>query len=469
MAEYLGYKGRPEPVNWLKIAQGAITEIDAIEKDRQKQRDSLEKSADDLVTASKDYKPGQSGSFNELILNGADRVRSTTLDLKKQLMNGQITPTEYKARVGRMSEDWKYLGEFSKSYNDIIAKQIEYLNDPKASKLGEFFLDKQSKLADVANKQLVVDPSTNGVVMTDPNTGMVVDFKSMLIPENQTPEKLDVISEVEKFTKGLGETSKFLGGYWTTSPQLKAEYQKAKANFTKSLMQSPRGAASILADYVGGYEFYETPQQKKEIEAAGGKAIQLVQGPNGIATPRLTADQEKEARDVLDRLVDSRVDVEKDKPEPATVVKSDGGGGSGGGSAKPTSMVMDYAAYAAQNPVFANAILKTRPMSGEPNAFVEKVEKGADGLYRFYTYGFSEPSETEKKKGVRPKATEAVVTRVVNPSQAASIIADILVKSTPVDKNEAWNQGIPPEQYDATYVRGGQSFRPTQKKKLPGT
>jgi len=217
---------------------------------------------------------------------------------------------------------------------------------------------------------------------------------------------------------------------------------------------------------LGGYEFYETPQQKKEIEAAGGKAIQLVQGPNGIATPRLTADQEKEARDVLDRLVDSRVDVEKEQPEPLTTSKS---GGGGGGSDKPTSMVMDYAAYATQNPVFANAILKTRPMSGEPNAFVEKVERGSDGLYRFYTYGFSEPSENEKKKGVRPKATEAVVTRVVNPSQAASLIADILVKSTPVDKNEAWNQGIPPEQYDATYVRGGQSYRPTQKKKLPGT
>jgi hypothetical protein len=41
-------------------------------------------------------------------------------------------------------------------------------------------------------------------------------------------------------------------------------------------VQSPRSAASILADYVGGYDFYETEQQKKEIEAAGGKAIQLV-------------------------------------------------------------------------------------------------------------------------------------------------------------------------------------------------
>lgn len=467
MVEYLGYQGRPEPVNWLKIAQGAITDINTIEADRQKQRDALEKSADDLVSASKEYKPGQSGSFNGLVLNGADRVRSTTLYLKKQLMNGQITPTEYKARVGRMSEDWKHFGEFAKSYNDIINKGIEYANSPEASKLGMFFLDKQSKMADIANKQIVVDPQTNGVVMVDPDTGVVVDFKSALIPENQRPPKLDVISEVDGFTKGLGETSKYLKGYWTTSPQLKAEYQKAKANFTKSLMQSPRGAASILADYVGGYEFYETPQQKKEIEAAGGKAIQLVLGPNGIATPRLTADQEKEARDVLDILVDSRVDMSVEQPQPLTSSRSGGGGGSG--SDKPTSMVMDYALYATQNPVFANSILKARPMTGEPNAFVEKVEKGPDGLYRFYTYGFSEPSENEKKKGIRPKATKAVVTRAVNASQAASIIADILVKSTPVDKNEAWNQGIPPEQYDATYVRGGQTYRPTQKKRLPGT
>jgi hypothetical protein len=413
MAEYLGYQGRPEPVNWLKIAQGAITDIDAIETDRQKQRESLEKSADDLVTASKEYKPGQSGSFNELILNGADRVRSTTLDLKKQLMNGQITPTEYKARVGRMSEDWKYLGEFSKSYNDIIAKQIEYLNDPKASKLGEFFLDKQSKLADVANKQLVVDPTTNGVVMTDPDTGMVVDFKSMLIPENQTPERLDVVSEVEKFTKGLGETSKFLGGYWTTSPQLKAEYQKAKANFTKSLMQSPRGAASILADYVGGYEFYETPQQKKEIEAAGGKAIQLVQGPNGIATPRLTTAQEDEARAVLDRLVDSRVDVEKEQPRPVEKTTKSGGGGDGAGGVNNRKELVNmiyndpdsYRAYILNQPLKINnkdvQVVSVKPLEG-----TDKNRNPLKGIEVDVEYDFVDP-KTGKTKTIREPLTRS--------------------------------------------------------------
>lgn len=463
MAEYLGYQGRPEPVNWLKIAQGAITDIDAIEADRQKQRDSLEKSADDLVAASKEYKPGQSGSFNGLVLNGADRVRSTTLDLKKKLMNGQITPTEYKAGVGRMSEDWKYFGEFAKSYNDIINKGVEYINSPEASKLGEFFLDKQSKLADVANKQIVVDPSTYGVVMTDPDTGMVIDFKSALIPENQRPPRLDVISEVERFTKGLGETSRYVNGVWTTSPILKDanEYQKTKANFTKSLVQNPRGAASILADYVGGYEFYETEQQKKEIEAAGKKAIQLVSGPNGIATPRLTKAQEDEARAVLDRLVDSRVDVEREQPRPVERVSSSTSGSASGGSASNQNLIMDYAEYGAQNPVFATAILKARPMPDDPSAFVEKVELGSDGRYRFYTYGFNEPSEYEKKNGVRPKATKSIVTKTVNKEAASSIMARMLENSQSINKNEAWNQGVLPSDYDNRYVRPGRAYTPS--------
>jgi hypothetical protein len=244
-------------------------------------------------------------------------------------MAGRITPTEYKSRVGKMSGDWKVVGDFAKSYNDILAKNTEYLNDPKASALGAYLLEKQASVSDLSGKNFVVDQG-GSIVLSDPNSGMVIDFMSMLNPENQTPQKLDVITEVEKFTKGLGETSKYVNGLWTTSPILKTdnEYQKAKANFTKSMLQNPRGAASILSDYVGGYDFYETEQQKKDIEAAGGKAIQLVQGTNGIATPKLTADQEKEARAVLDRLVDSRVDVKKDKPEtirPATPEKPDEG------------------------------------------------------------------------------------------------------------------------------------------------
>jgi hypothetical protein len=438
MAEYISYAGRPKPVDWLSIAKGAISDIDKIEEDRQKQREALEKSADDLVAASKEYKPGQSGSLNDLVLQGADRVRNTTLDLKKQLMNGQLTPTEYKSRVAKMSEDWKYFGDFTKSYNDIINKQVEYLNDPKASKLGEYFLDKQSKLADVANKQLVVDPSSYNVVMTDPTTGMVVDFKSLLIPENQTPEKLDVITEVEKFTKGLGETSKFLGGYWTTSPELKAEYQRAKANFTKSMLQNPRGAASILSDYVGGYDFYETEQQKKEIEAAGGKAIQLVQGPNGIVTPKLTAAQEKEARDVLDRLVDSRVDVEKEQPRPVetTTTRDSSADGGDGETVKITNRERKLNQLESDL-VKANSELKG-PLEGSTVEVIKRRPRKAGGyFYDFYGYqtipGDKESNDPQKRLD---KKGRLALIKTVNHTQVKDIYNTILNnKSQEKDNN----------------------------------
>lgn len=461
MPEYLGYLGRPEGVDWAGIADKAISGLEVIKKDREAQRAALEKSADDLVSASKEYKPGQSGSFNNFILNGADRVRSTTLELKKELMAGRITPTEYKARVGKMSEDWKYLGDFAKSYNDIVNKQVEYLNDPKSSALGQYFLQKQADLADVANKELVVDPQTNSVVMTDPSTGMIVDFKSLLIPENQTPEKVDLLGEIENFTKTLGTVAGYDNGFWTKSPQLNPAYKTAKQNFAASLLKNPRAAASILADYVGDYQFYETEEQKKSIPA--GKGIQLIMGPNGIATPKLTPEQLKKAQEVIDKQVDVEVDKLREKPEPVRVVSRGGGDGSSGGSGSgsPDSLILDYANYASFNPVFANSVLKNKALSEDPNSFIEKVEKGPDGLYRFYTYGYSTPTEKEKAKGQRGKPTKSKITKVVNPSQIVSVYQDILSKSTALDKNAAWNQGVLPEDYDRLYVKPGRTYVPS--------
>jgi len=233
MVEYLGYQGRADGVDWAGIADKAITGYNTIQKDRDEQRASLEKSADDLVSASKQYKPGQSNVFNEKILQGADRVRANTLDLKKELMAGRITPTEYKARVGKMSGDWKLVGDFAKSYNDIITKNTEYLNDPKSSALGAYMLEKQAGLSDLSGKNFVVDES-GSIVLSDPNSGMVIDFMSMLNPENQTPEKVDLLGQVAGFTKNLGAVTGYDKGFWTKSAQLNPAYTKAKQNFASS-------------------------------------------------------------------------------------------------------------------------------------------------------------------------------------------------------------------------------------------
>lgn len=466
MPEYLGYQGRPEGVDWAGIADKAITGLDAIKKDREAQRAALEKSADDLVSASKEYKPGQSGSFNNLILSGADRVRSTTLDLKKELMAGRITPTEYKARVGKMSEDWKYLGDYAKSYNDIVNKQVEYLNNPKASALGQYFLQKQANLADVANKQLVVDPQTNGVVMTDPDTGMVVDFKTLLIPENQTPEKVDLLGQIDGFTKTLGAVTGYDKGFWTKSAQLNPAYTKAKQNFAASLLNNPRAAASILADYVGDYQFYETEQQKNNIPA--GKGIQLVMGPNGIATPKLTPEQLKAAQSIIEKQVDAEVDKLREKPEavkyetPSSAQITEGQKQQRYANRRQNLDVM----FNDKTGRAATSYLKDLTYPGTKEK-IEKVSFTPDGHVQFQTYSMRTTKRKEKNKDGRYEYVD-VVEKVINPQLRAPLGDQAIGIMNQVLNTQGGEANIPID-----FVYGASEFAPAKnapkKKKLPGT
>lgn len=465
MAEYLGYQGRADAIDWAGIADKAITGYNTIQKDREEQRASLEKSADDLVSASKQYKPGQSNVFNEKILQGADRVRANTLDLKKELMAGRITPTEYKARVGKMSGDWKLVGDFAKSYNDIITKNTEYLNDPKASALGAYMLEKQAGLSDLSGKNFVVDQS-GSIVLSDPNTGMVVDFMSMLNPENQTPEKVDLLGQVAGFTKNLGAVTGYDKGFWTKSAQLNPAYTKAKENFAASLLKNPRSAASILSDYVGDYEFYETEQQKKNIPA--GKGIQLVMGPNGIATPKLTPEQLKAAQTVVERQVDAGVDKLREKPEsvkyetPSSAQVTEGQKQQRYANRRENldAMFSDKSGRA------ATSYLKDLTYPGTKEK-IEKISFAPDGHVQFQTYSMRTTKRKEKNKAGRYEFVD-VVEKVINPQLRAPLGNQAIGIMNQILNTQGGDANIPID-----FVYGASEFVPKantpKKKKLPGT
>ena len=465
MAEYLGYQGRADAIDWAGIADKAITGYNTIQKDREEQRASLEKSADDLVSASKQYKPGQSNVFNEKILQGADRVRANTLDLKKELMAGRITPTEYKARVGKMSGDWKLVGDFAKSYNDIITKNTEYLNDPKASALGAYMLEKQAGLSDLSGKNFVVDES-GSIVLSDPNSGMVVDFMSMLNPENQTPEKVDLLGQVAGFTKNLGAVTGYDKGFWTKSAQLNPAYTKAKENFAASLLKNPRSAASILSDYVGDYEFYETEQQKKNIPA--GKGIQLVMGPNGIATPKLTPEQLKAAQTVVERQVDAEVDKLREKPEsvkyetPSSAQVTEGQKQQRYANRRENldAMFSDKSGRA------ATSYLKDLTYPGTKEK-IEKISFASDGHVQFQTYSMRTTKRKEKNKAGRYEFVD-VVEKVINPQLRAPLGNQAIGIMNQILNTQGGDANIPID-----FVYGASEFVPKantpKKKKLPGT
>jgi hypothetical protein len=183
-----------------------------------------------------------------------------------------------------------------------------------------------------------------------------------------------------------------------------------------------------LSDYVGDYEFYETEQQKKNIPA--GKGIQLVMGPNGIATPKLTPEQLKAAQAVIERQVDAEVEKLREQPRPVETTKADSGGDGGGdGGAVPIKIAnrerkLDQLAA---DPVKANSELKGT-LEGKSVELIKKRPRKAGGyFYDIYGYqmipGDKDSSIPAKRLDQRGPRT---LIRTVNNTQIKGIYNDIL-------------------------------------------
>ena len=192
MAEYSGFLGYAAPVDWSTPLSNAIEKISNQQKEREQQRQQLDKLAEDAQTQLKDFQPGPSKDFNTLVLQGADSGRNRILELNRALKSGQITPSDYKMAVNRISSDWKNFSQFTKEYNGILSKQIDALSKEPDAYL-QYMSKRYASLADMDNVEFTMDPTTNSFLLYNKGTGQFADFRSELLPENYMPQKFDVI------------------------------------------------------------------------------------------------------------------------------------------------------------------------------------------------------------------------------------------------------------------------------------
>jgi len=85
------------------------------------------------------------------------------------------------------------------------------------------------------------------------------------------------------------------------------QYKKAEGDIINSMMASPRNAASVLTDYIGGYQFTQDPS----IAASTPNTILLKEDGMGLLMPELTAEQRKTAEEALR----AQIRVQLDKVE----------------------------------------------------------------------------------------------------------------------------------------------------------
>lgn len=321
MAEYAGYIGNQyPPTDWSKIGANLLGQIDQEKERRKVEKEKIDNDYADSFAKIGEYEQTTDQDVNEFVYKGVDEVRNgikTQYDLLKQ---GAITMSDYKLYKTTAMADWTNLNKAVKNFGVVNANNQKLITEGKMSGLGQYNALGFAKLGDLKTAKIMINPSTGRLYRTniDPKTGKIASQNdvysptAMLNPANLVDLKVNIDDQVTSFLKRLGEVGVVtdLGGgkiKLVESAQNNPAYKEALQAQVNALTATPRSTTSVLTDYVGGYKFFETEAQKKELIASGTPASKLisVERKNGVAEPVLTDAQELEAQ----RFVKNQIEV----------------------------------------------------------------------------------------------------------------------------------------------------------------
>lgn len=309
---YAYFAGKPGAMDLGDVFSKAIEGYGEIQEQRQAEREELDKSNQAAINKIDEYQPGLSKSYNELVMQGAEAGRGRLLELNRLLKSGQISPSEYKMAQTAITDSWNTFSQFSKSYNGILEQQMKTLNEGKQSALGNYNMKKYSDLSKFGQLNWVMGED-NKFRLVNEKDGNVVDFQAAMMPDNFNPPKIDVVGETTKFSKTLADRVRVAGGVIYKSPLENPAFKTAKEGYVNAMLENPYAASSILADYLTGYDFYETDAQYNALPNKS-KAIKLVPNEMGVLAPQLSEAQKKEAKGILNDLIDSQVEGQAAAP-----------------------------------------------------------------------------------------------------------------------------------------------------------
>jgi hypothetical protein len=214
--------------------------------------------------------------------------------------------------VSSLSDGWKRLADNAKSFDADYMEQVKRIESGQASAQEIFQSQIKSKIADLKDKRIHISPENGGVFIAS-DSGELWDVQTMNAGLNQKADKVDLYGDVNKYVKMLGTGAKVdpVTGKYAVSETLVSDWnKKTKPRIIESILSNPQKAASVLADHSDmGYTFVDDPKKQ------GGKNILIARDENGIWTPQLTKEQEKQAEKLVGEVVDSQVSYKQEKPD----------------------------------------------------------------------------------------------------------------------------------------------------------
>lgn len=325
MSTYYNYvrRGTESQVNWGKIGNDLSSEILRISKNREEQRQELDKINTDLIRSASEIAIPEQEYVRNLVLNGTNEMKNLALMNNKLLKQGLITPAQYRMTMENMKSNVANLDKSVKEFGPAYQKAMERLNNGEMPWLEQQQKENLFKYGNLQNKTLYVAPDGNMYITELDDNGNPVANKNKMMNVSVLAnglgyemKKYDTLGELAKGVDSIGQVVDVVrkGGVLTTESAMNnPKYKEARDKYISAMMTNPVNLISIMGDFVGGYNRVDNQSE------AGGKNIYI--DSNGNAKP--TADQVEEVRKVLETQFDSMVSK---KSTPMPVFAPTGGG-----------------------------------------------------------------------------------------------------------------------------------------------
>lgn len=301
--EYYGYKPKDidkSYIDWAGITKGISEEIRGVAKDRQNQRNELEKEHFKQLQALNEFEQGMDPSANNVILRAGQGSRDLLTQLNRQMKAGLKTPEEVKIIQQNISDNFSSLNNTLKAVNT----QIQSLAEAEG-KGNEAVIDEIRRIINLGENTIVPDPETGELFLVgkkddgniDSSTARPLRALSNIV--GQKFDYVDVEAESKKIADDAGVWKQtFANGLTIEDARKNPDYSSWIFNVVKSKMNTDEKMASVLLDYDN--QEYTTTGEEGKIQLEFDRSV-------GKMVPKLTDAQRERAKHVFEHAIEAKI------------------------------------------------------------------------------------------------------------------------------------------------------------------
>jgi hypothetical protein len=320
VSTYFKYKEREDPtktqIDWASVT-GKISEgIDAERTRRMDLKDELNKNYVDNLNTLETYSQGLDASRNQQIQGYANNYRDFIHEQNKLLKRGKITPSQYRLINQGAMDTFSNLNTAAQNFNDGLSKFVE-----SGGAINEYMAENLAGLADLKNKQMIIDPVTGMGSLAELDEdgkvkeGTIVPIQKMGEMLNSQYPQFDMSAAVTEATKNAGVWAEAASAYNSVSDlRQNPEYNNWLDGRAKSIMAQSMDGVLVAADYLG----YEITNNRAEAEANPNEFL-YANNKGGVPTFEFVNDNQKGK--VLDA-IKSEIEVAIDRKVTKTAVSA---------------------------------------------------------------------------------------------------------------------------------------------------